>query len=204
MSLRRAVGFSSVVIFSFSCFPSKSTYFFIDRPEATHLSDSASGGSPSVIYFEFHKVWLSASIQPDYIQFGINVPEGQTAQLLSKLVDVRQIVGADTTQSHFELIPTPADRRYIICINYLVNYTHGFDNQEQFGVLTGGTIVQHHPLAKDIVCHKGYFFTVPYSVPKKAKGILKLPDMMINGEIYPGPALPFSEKKKMVLTYYGP
>ena len=192
------------LVFILGCIlPVSNTYFYIERSEAIHSKESVNG-PPSIIYFEYNKIWLSTSIQPTFIQVGVHVPENQTVLLEDRTVELVQNIDNKNIKQELELIPVPGDARHVIPINYMLGYEHGFDPGENFGILTGGTIILNYPLAKNIICHKSYFFKIPYSVKNKTTGIIRFPNLRINGIIYPGPGLPFQEKKTTISTYIGP
>jgi hypothetical protein len=191
-------------LFSMSCVvPVRNTYIYLERPEAIHSKDNING-SPAIIYFEFHRIWLSATIQPSFIQLGIHVPEGQTAQVEMKTLEITQSLGTESVKNELELIPVPGDYKNVTAVNFLIGYKHDFSAEEHFKTLSGGTIVLNYPLSKNIICHKGYFFKIPFSLPKSSKGLLRFPNLNINGTSYPGPILPFTEKKELVPAYFGP
>ena len=204
MKLWKISSSALVLCFSLGCVvPARNTYIYLDRPEASHSKDSVDG-SPAIAYFEFHKIWLSATFQPTFVQLGVHVPEGQTAKLDGKLLEITQNIGVEPKAKALELIPMPADYKNVTPVNFMIGYKHDFHAEENFRTLSGGTIVLNAPLAKNVVCHKGYFFKAPISLPKNCKGSLKFPDLEINGTSYPGPSLSFEEKKEWVLTYVGP
>ena len=193
-----------VLLFSLGCLvPAKNTYTYLDRPEAVHSKDSI-GGSPAIAYFEFHKIWLSATFQPTFVQLGVHVPEGQTAKVNAKFFKITQMMSNESKTSELELIPVPGDYKNVTPVNFLIGYKHDFNAEENFITLSGGTTVLNAPLAKNIVCHKGYFFKAPFSRTASGKGSLIFPELEINGTSYPGPVLSFEEKNEWVLIYVGP
>ena len=205
MQFWRSIQLCIVAIAFLGCVvPVKNTFFYLERPGSTHSKDSVNG-SPSIIYFEYHEIWLSATIQPSCIQIGIHVPGGQTAQLLSNTIELSQNVnGPESHKYKLDLRPVPGDYKNITPVNFMLGYKHDFDVENCFGVLSGGTTELSAPLSKKIICHKGYFYKAYYVTPRKAGGTLNLPDLKINGIFFPGPSISFKEEKEIVMAYAGP
>src|SRR4029077_16571472 len=95
------------------CLPIVESYYRLEREGATYFGGSCRGsvGPPSIAYFPYEGVYLSAAVGevPKMVLIGIHVPSGQTLQLREKSISISYEPPRETSTRQIDL--KPARRR---------------------------------------------------------------------------------------------
>lgn len=198
MRTAAAIGLSTSLLLLTGCFPFFESYYRLDQQEGKYFSGLCYGnfGPPSGVYFPFHGVHLSASVDevPRLVLIGIHVPEGRQAQILDRTLRVTYKEPGQLESQVVSLEPArlrggnhePREFRLT---------TDPFGREDYFGVMRGETKTVKLLFDLEITGHKTYRFHAKFERQPEA-GSITFPRISVDGVTYSGPNLPFKKDSR--------
>ncbi|MGM9481978.1 hypothetical protein ACS5PN_12400 [Roseateles sp. NT4] len=179
------------------CAPGASRYVRVEVDNAKYFGPYCNGsmGRPTLAFFPFNGVFISALIDErgEEIGIGVHVPSGITAQILQRSVTIRPKTGADKLPMSLPLEPASYLRYSGFTWPPGFHTTDPFDREDYFGVLVGAarTPPRFNSIEAQNLGAKWYRFTVSANVKRLDSGVIELPAMRINGVEFKGPTIPY-------------
>jgi len=196
------IGLLTSLVFLAGCFPIVGSYYRLERQEAKYFGGSCNGnvGPPSGVFFPFHGVFLSASVNevPRLVLIGIHVPEGRQVQILDRTL---RITDEESGQRKSQVVPleparlrggNPDPREFRLT-------TDPFGREDYFGVMRGETRTVKLLFGSEITGHKTYRFHAKLERQPEA-GSITFPRVSIDGVTYDGPNLPFKKGSHLEIS----
>lgn len=184
-----------ILAFSLSltgCVPHVYKYFQLDYKAARQTRECIEGklASPGLTFIRFHEIRIIAMLKPDYLEIGFQVPAGQSIQLKDHVVVLNSGDEDSGAVESPSLIPVSKD--YLRNLDALAwnKDLDPFGREDYFGPLEGASSVKRGPFRTTQV-DKTYLFVARFHNDLPNKGVIKLPDMLINGHETGGAAIPF-------------
>lgn len=194
--MKKIIFISFILIFT-ACAPMGKSYYKFKHSGAEYFNESCRGSSgvPSIIYFEFNGIYLSAEIDKSYekLKIGVHIPENKTAQLLSKDLKIQLYINDNEKIKILPLVPTKRQEEYS-SMPYEFHTKDPFNEIDYFGKLSGATrIIKFKLVGSDRTAYKWYQYTINLNLSNLQKGTIEFPKIKVNNEIFKGPKIQFEE-----------
>lgn len=191
MSCHLVLALGSVTLLQ-ACVPIVESYYRLEREDAKYFGGICNGnvGAPSVIYFPYEGIFLSASAneKPGSILLGVHIPNGRNVQLLERYTTMSY------TDNQGEVVRAPLnpapDRSGNSDPHEFRVVTSPYQKEDYFGLLNGDSGIRKLLFASDVIGHKTYRFEAQFE-GKPATGTVTFPAMRIDGQTFSGPRIPF-------------
>jgi|APLak6261670569_1056079.scaffolds.fasta_scaffold00910_4 hypothetical protein len=159
------------------CAPYPESYLRIDQPLSTYRGTDCRGsfGPPAIATFPHEGVFFVIRLYPPRIDgqvFAIQVPEGITAQLLDKSIQVEFDVENEKKTEVLQLKPNV------------------WKNVDYFGPLVGHTY-RRSTLFGENEWHEYYEFSFQADLTRAISGHITFPRISVKGREFPGFSVPF-------------
>jgi len=173
------------------------SYYKVEHRNAKYLHDGCygHGGVPSIAYFEFNGIYLSAELNKllSTLELGIHIPENNTVQLMNNTINIKSYVNDNEQILSFPLVPSHHEYPYA-SMPYEFHSEDPFGQLNYFGKLTGGTKIRKFIFGSNKTSYIWYKYIINLDLPDIENGIIEFPKIKINGKIFDGPNLKFQKQ----------
>lgn len=161
------------------CIPTGGSYLRVEHPEATYMQEGCYGtsGPAHITFIPYHGAYLSLALYPYWqsATFGIHLPDGHTAQLLEKSIEV--------ASQRTPLVPVRHGRRG--SMPYAFKSSDPIGKEDYFGILTGKTEEVRFAIGSSKTAYKWYEFEAAIRRDTPESGSVILPPLRVDGADYP-------------------
>jgi len=187
-------GFLTLSLIALSgCVPSVAKYARIDVPGAVFVhSDRCAGkaGAPSLIYYPFNGIHISLNLH--VLMIGVHVPVGTVVQLNDTAIRIEGMTDAGPYSATFQLRAVPHSAIFPSGLRAFSGQADPYTSRNNFGPLAGekeaDEVAWYQFVAMDSQDPR-LLVRMPQAI---TKGILHLPSLTINGQMYESQSLSFT------------
>lgn len=174
-----------------ACVPARDSYFRIDVPAARHLRTLCGGsaGPPEMVHYPFHGIYIS--VVPDPLFLGIHVPSGTVVQFNSDVVNISGSTEEGPVSKEIRLQLWPQEKMASYVPFAFRKLRDPYNNRLSIlgplpGASSDGTSQWYLLLGRD-ERQSDRMAGPPHGL---LEGSIEIPPITINGQQYPGQALP--------------